>query len=204
MFELESKEKDTNSNIFEETKIFLIVQHLIEFPENRKEKQKTLGVQYQWAGNPTKANQFLYDIITVQMVLRPVMVIPSITRLTKTSKNKLQPEKLLSLQYNPLEPSVQDRFHFIDRHFFDRSGWEKVIVNDNVLELDTNNIQKTMNYLDNNMTGFNDLSGINDYNNASDDILTNGGDVDDDDEDNQDDSVSSDDMEDENDDMGSD
>ena len=94
MFELESKEKDTSSNIFEETKIFLIVHHLIEFPENCKEKQNKLGVQYQWAGNPTKANQFLYDIITVQMVLRPVMVIPSITRLTKTSKNKLQPEKL--------------------------------------------------------------------------------------------------------------
>ena len=139
------------------------------------------------------------------MVLRPVMVIPSITKLTKTPKNKLHPEKLLSLQYNPLEPSIQDRFYFIDRHFFDRSGWEKVIVNDNVLELDTNNIKKTLNYLDNNMTGFNGLNQ-DEYNIAStDDIFTEEGVDVDSDEDELDESVISEDsFEDEIDDMESD
>ena len=125
MFELAiDAKKSLAFNILEETKVFLIVQYLIEYKgkETSKNNQKRIGQQFQWAANPNKPTEFDYGLIAAQSIVRPVLVIPYITRLNKIKSNQLNPTNLLNLQYNPCQPHINDRFNLIDRYFFDRSG----------------------------------------------------------------------------------
>ena len=156
MFEL--AKKDTKITLVDDdAKIFLLVQILVKCTEKRKMK-KLLGSEYEWAACPDDGSVWQYEIITAQSIYRPAMVIPMFTRINKIKNNQLNPNVLLNLRSNNLKPHRNDRFYFIERKFFDRSGWENVIINDNLLPTNTNaDIER---YITLNQTGFNDLNMI--------------------------------------------
>ena len=139
-------------------KIFIIVQHLIKC-NSAKKVIRRFGEEYEWAGDPNDPTKFHYEIIVTQSILRPVLVIPSVTRVNKKSTQSLPPKQVLKLQHDILKPNLTDRFYFIDREFFDRSGWEEVIVNDNVLDIEST--EMLVNYVEDNQTGFNRLNNVN-------------------------------------------
>ena len=88
--------------------LICLVQELILDPNNRVANSLQLGSKYMWAANPSNPNEFKYQFVPVETILRPVMVIP------EYSKGKL-------IDIN--RPKRSDRFYMIDRKFFDRSGW---------------------------------------------------------------------------------
>jgi len=95
---LNHDEHDSN-----DSKILLLIQHLIR----KFNHGSILGEIYEFASDPEDRNQFRFDIVTVQSILRPAFVVPVFRK-----------------SYNPLSHSIDDRFWVLDRKFFDRSGWE--------------------------------------------------------------------------------
>ena len=76
-----------------EKKIFIIVQHLIKCSGSTQKVIRKFGEEYQWAGDPKDPTKFHYEIIVAQSILRPVMVVPSVTRINKTKHNCLYQHK---------------------------------------------------------------------------------------------------------------
>jgi len=100
----------------EDSMILLLIQHLIKIPYSGS---SLLGDIYAFASEPEDRNQFRFDIVTVQSILRPVFVVPVFRK-----------------SYNPLSHSHDDRFWVLDRKFFDRSGWETKMVAENLNTVD--------------------------------------------------------------------
>jgi len=110
-----------------EAKILLLVQYMISLQPKRDDRRKKpkqdedgqvmLGDAYVWdkvAGGPARRNKFVYQLIPIQTIVRPVFVA---NRFWCTAND----------EYNVLRPnSAEDLFYVLDRKFFDRSGWEQL------------------------------------------------------------------------------
>ena len=107
-----------------ETKILLLVQYMVLQPkrdDGRKKPTKEsgdvmLGDVYVWdreVGPKGRGSRFIYQLIPIQTIVRPVFVA---NRFWSTDKD----------EYNVLRPNIADIFHVLDRKFFDRSGWEQL------------------------------------------------------------------------------
>ena len=98
--------------------IFCLGQELYPMKSKKAEKKinksTILGKQFCWAGHPLVKTKFKYHFIPVESIVRLVLVVPSF--------------KDSSSYINRNKPKPDDTFYLIDRIFFDRTGWDEEVV----------------------------------------------------------------------------
>jgi len=106
-------EKKETTGHTPENHIFCLGQEL--YPKSgivKNKKTPCLGKQFCWAAHPLSKTKFKYHLIPVESIIRIVLVVPTFK----------------SSPYKSNKPKHDDTFHVLDRIFFDRTGWDEDVV----------------------------------------------------------------------------
>ena len=138
------KINDNNKRIIHSTKWFFIVQYMIRTTNEEENKHEYIST-LKWETvitNNNKIRKFNVDIVSLDSIAGSAMVIPFFSNLAdKKSKTKIQTRVNVPLIIIG-QPKIVDRFWYVERKFFDRSGWVKLHeVQSKNYELNLNNIQ---------------------------------------------------------------
>jgi len=120
-------------NSAEENQIMVVLQLLTESDDKEDANMinQSMGPVYKWAGLIRGSMSGSHVIVAVQSIMRPIFVVP-----------------IFREGYNDLKPSPIDRYVALDRHFFERSGWD--VENNSSISFHT--VEDQMSYLSVNQT----------------------------------------------------
>ena len=118
-------------------KFLFIVQYMQEYtnPNDKTNETQNMFKHLKWEvaqiGNSRKKIdlEFRVDIIDFENIIDVAVVIPFFSY--DLDNDKKQKSKVRTLQKMPVmgEPTVNDRFFYIKRRYFDRSGWNQLYTN---------------------------------------------------------------------------
>ena len=140
-----------NKRVLDSNEWFFIVQYLDFIHLQDKTSKPHTSHEYisvlEWEkDNSQNKSQFVIDIISLDNIVGSAMVIPCFSFIEKG--NKKSNGKIIDTPITG-KPSFNDKFWYVDRKFFDRSGWEELKVHNsgdnNSNEINVNNIQSFIN-----------------------------------------------------------
>mgnify|MGYP000526518238 CR=1 FL=1 len=135
-----------NKRVLDSTEWFFIIQYLDSIFVNDKTSKPHTSHEYisvlEWEKkvNSENISEFVIDMISLDTIVGNAMVIPYFSFIGK-GKNGKKIKKPINGK-----PSFRDIFWYVDRKFFDRSGWEQLeVVNDNMNQEILNDVQSFIN-----------------------------------------------------------